>query len=111
MTPVSSGDLGERAYYQSIYNIQKRTGLGFSFSHISQKQVDQVLRMNWSGKHYSKRIWKNTENLAQTLKEEMLVSLLTGRTVGRQHRSLKTNSGQELSRQGCGENRELLCSR
>ena len=36
--------------------------------------------MNWSGKHYSKRIWKNTENLAQTLKEEMLVSLLTGRT-------------------------------
>lgn len=32
-------DLGERAYYQSIYNVQKRTGLGFSFSHISQKQV------------------------------------------------------------------------
>lgn len=73
-------DLGEKAYYQSIYNVQKRTGLGFSFSHISQKQVDQVLRMSWSGKHYSKRIWKNTENLAQTLKEEMLVSLLTGRT-------------------------------
>lgn len=73
-------NLGEKAYYQSIYNIQKRTGLGFSFSHISQKQVDQVLRMNWFGKHYSKRIWKNTENLAQTLKEEMLVSLLTGRT-------------------------------
>ena len=73
-------DLGEKAYYQSVYNAQKRTGLGFTFSHISQKQVDQVLRMNWSGKHYSKRIWKNTENLAQTLKEEMLVSLLTGRT-------------------------------
>lgn len=73
-------DLGEKAYYQSIYNIQKRTGLGFSFSHISQKQVEQVLRMSWSGKHYSKRIWKNTENLAQALKEEMLVSLLTGRT-------------------------------
>lgn len=73
-------ELGKRVYYQSVYNIQKRTGLGFRFSHISQKQVDQVLRMNWSGKHYSKRIWKNTENLAQTLKGEMLVSLLTGRT-------------------------------
>ena len=32
-------NLGEKAYYQSIYNIQKRTGLGFSFSHISQKLV------------------------------------------------------------------------
>ena len=35
--------------------------------------------MNWSGKHYSTRIWNNTKDLAQTLKEEMLVSLLTGR--------------------------------
>lgn len=72
--------LGESAYYHSIYNMQKRTGLGFSFSHISQKQIDQVLNMNWSGKHFSKRIWGNTEELAETLKEEMLVSLLTGRT-------------------------------
>lgn len=36
--------------------------------------------MNWSGKHYSKRIWKNTDDLAKTIKDELLVSLLTGRT-------------------------------
>ena len=72
-------DLGERAYYQSIYNVQKRTGLGFSFSHISQKQVDQVLRMNWSGKHYSKRIWKNTENLAVRTESCFVAGELTAR--------------------------------
>ena len=44
-------DLGEKAYYQSIYNVQKRTGCGFSFAHISKKQVDQGLRMSWAGKH------------------------------------------------------------
>lgn len=71
--------LAEDAYYRSVFDVQKRTGLAFSFSHIDNNQIDRVLSMNWSGKHYSDRIWKNTSGLAQTLKEEMLVSLLTGR--------------------------------
>lgn len=73
-------NLSEATYYRSIYNIQKRTGYGFSFSNISQKQISQVLSMNWSGSHYSQRIWKNTQELSRTLKQELLVSLLTGRT-------------------------------
>ena len=73
-------DLSEATYYRSIYNIQKQTGIGFSFSNISQKQIKQVLSMNWSGRHYSQRIWKNTQELSRTLKQELLVSLLTGRT-------------------------------
>ena len=72
--------LAENAYYRTIYNTQRKTGLGFSFSHVDQKQIERVLRMNWSGKHYSKRIWKNTDDLAKTIKDELLVSLLTGRT-------------------------------
>lgn len=72
--------LAKDAYYRSIFEIQKRSGLAFSFAHVSNKQIDRVLSMNWSGKHYSSRIWNNTGELAQTLKEELLVSLLTGRT-------------------------------
>lgn len=72
--------LAEDTYYRSIFEIQKRTGLAFSFAHITNKQIDRVLSMNWSGKHYSDRIWTNTKELAQTLKEELMVSLLTGRT-------------------------------
>lgn len=72
--------LAEKAYYKTIFNIQKRTKLGFSFSHVSEKQIDKVLNMNWSGKHFSQRIWRNTKKLAKKIKEELLVSLLTGRT-------------------------------
>lgn len=71
--------MAQEAYYRSIFEIQKKSGLAFGFSRIDQKQIDRVLSMNWSGKHYSTRIWNNTKDLAQTLKEEMLVSLLTGR--------------------------------
>lgn len=72
--------LARDAYYQSIFETQKQTGLAFSFSHIAEKQIDRVLSMNWSGKHYSERIWKNTSDLAQELKRELLANLLTGRS-------------------------------
>ncbi len=72
--------LAEDAYYRSIFGIQKQTGLAFSFAHTDRKQIDRVLAMDWSGKHYSSRIWSNTAELAQDLKEELLASLLTGRT-------------------------------
>lgn len=73
-------NLAEDAYYRKIYNIQRQTGLEFKFGHVDQKQIDQTLKMNWSGSHYSTRIWHNTGKLAETLKQEMLISLLTGRT-------------------------------
>ena len=72
--------LAEKAYYHSVYNIQKRVGLGFSFANVDQKQIDKVLNSQWSGSNYSSRIWRNTQKLAEDLKEELLVDLITGRT-------------------------------
>ena len=72
--------LAKDSYYKTLYNTQRQTGYGFSFSNISEKEIANALSINWSGKHYSKRIWKNTQDLAETLKEEMIISLLTGRT-------------------------------
>ena len=73
-------NLARDSYYKTIYNTQRQTGYGFSFSNISEKEIAHALSINWSGKHYSKRIWKNTQGLAETIKEEMVISLLTGRT-------------------------------
>lgn len=73
-------DLANESYYKSMFDIQQRVGLGFSFSHISDKQINKILSMNWSGTHYSERIWSNTKSLAETLKTELAVNLLTGRT-------------------------------
>ena len=72
--------LAKEAYYRSIYNIQQRAGAASPFAHISKKQVDRVVKSRWSGENYSSRIWGNTQKLAQSLKEELLVNLVTGRT-------------------------------
>lgn len=73
-------NLAMESYYRSVFNIQQRVNAGFSFNYVSAKVIDQVINSRWSGKNYSERIWKNTQELAQDLKEELLVSLITGRT-------------------------------
>ena len=73
-------DLANRAYYESIFQIQQRAGVAFDFSMIDPRVIDRVVGSRWSRANYSSRIWKNTEALAKSLKEELLVSLVTGRT-------------------------------
>ena len=70
----------KEAYFNSVFEIQKQVGLGFSFSHIDEKQVKAVMESRWSGMNYSERIWHNTVVLAQELKEQLTLNLLTGRT-------------------------------
>ena len=73
-------DLANDSYYRSMFDIQHRVGIGFSFSHINPNQINKVLGSKWYGKNYSARIWGNTKALAQDLKEELLIDLITGRT-------------------------------
>lgn len=73
-------DLANEAYYRSIFVIQKQTGLGFAFGLVDPTAIERVINSKWSGVNYSTRIWHNTRALAQDLKEELLVNLVTGRT-------------------------------
>ena len=48
--------LAEEAYYKSIFDIQQRSGYGFSFAKVDQKMIDRLLKSRWAGKNYSTRI-------------------------------------------------------
>lgn len=73
-------DLANESFCKSMFDIQQRAGYGFAFSAISAEKIDRVINSRWSGMNYSDRIWRNTAGLAQTLKEELLLSLIIGRT-------------------------------
>lgn len=73
-------NLAYDTYHKGIFDIQQRAGYGFSFAEVDHKIIDSILRSNWSGENYSKRIWKNTEGLAQEVKQDLLMDVLTGRT-------------------------------
>ena len=72
-------DLASNSYYREIYNIQDRVGYQFSFSAVDPDMVRSVLASEWSGVNYSVRIWKNTQGVADAIKEEMMIALLTGK--------------------------------
>ncbi len=52
-----------------------------TFGTVDKEVIDQVLNKIWvaDGKHWSQRVWDNTERLAQTLNEELIHCLATGR--------------------------------
>lgn len=68
------------AYYHTIFNLQQQTGLAFSFAQFPQGQVERLLKTHWTGDSYSQRIWKNTNALADRLKDELLIGLMSGRS-------------------------------
>lgn len=68
------------AYYKNVFNLQKGVGIAYQFDVLDPKFVDEMLKSSWSGKNYSERIWNNTSAIADSLKEEMMMGILTGKT-------------------------------
>lgn len=73
-------DLTKDAYYRATFDIQKGTGLGYSFSDISETKINKIISTNWSGGNYSARIWSNTSALAEAVKQELLIGTMTGKS-------------------------------
>ena len=65
------------AYYRNVYNLQKGMKVAYQFDMLDPELIDSMLKSRWSGKNYSNRIWDNTNALAESLKDEMLMGVIT----------------------------------
>lgn len=88
-----------KAYYYNIYDIQKGLGIGFNIAEMPLESVQEILKNNWSEKHYSKHIWKNTDILAEKLEEVITRGSMTGKSSRRMAMELEklTNYGKFAS--------------
>lgn len=68
------------AYYRNVYNLQKNMNVAYQFDMLDPELIDSMLKSKWSGNNYSNRIWDNTNALAESLKDEMLMGVLTNKT-------------------------------
>ena len=71
-------NVAKESYNKSMFDVQQQT-YGFPFSTLDKSDFNRVLGSKWSGANFSERIWANTQEVAKTLKEELIVSLMTGR--------------------------------
>jgi len=67
------------SYYHGIYETQRRVGFQFSFNTFDAKAVRDVVASKWDGSGWSKRLWANTDQLAQDVKDQLMMEMLTGR--------------------------------
>lgn len=84
ITKIRYIDTIKEGYYHNIYDIQKGTGLGFSFSQIDNRTIDLMLNKKWfDNKNYSQRIWKNQEKLANYLSVNMSADNMSGKSIAK----------------------------
>ena len=74
-------DLMKDSYYKATFDLQQQTGFAYSFSNLPETEIKRLKALKWAGEGYSDRIWENTGALASRVKDELLVSLMTGRSV------------------------------
>lgn len=74
-------DLMKDSYYKATFDLQQQTGLAYHFSGLPETEIKRLKAFKWTGEAYSDRIWSNTGALASSVKDELLVSLMTGRNV------------------------------
>ena len=74
-------DLMKDSYYKATFDLQQQTGLAYHFSGLPETEIKRLKAFKWTGEGYSDRIWSNTGALASSVKDELLVSLMTGRSV------------------------------
>ena len=74
-------DLMKDSYYKATFDLQQQTGLAYSFSDLPETEIKRLQGLKWTGEAYSDRIWSNTGALASSVKDELLVSLMTGRSI------------------------------
>lgn len=69
-----------KAYYTNLFDIQKGLGIGFNVAEMPLESVQEILKNKWSGEHYSKRVWHNTDVLAEKLEEVITNGLISGKS-------------------------------
>ena len=75
-------DTIKEGYYHNIYDIQKRTGLGFSFAQIDNKTINLMLNENWTNNaNFSQRIWNNSEKLGNYLRTQLTADTMSGKSI------------------------------
>lgn len=70
----------KKAYIETFKNTKYLFGKQPHFTVVNKKRMESVLKTSWSGEHYSKRLWKHTEKLSNTVRECVIDSIVNGKT-------------------------------
>lgn len=68
------------AHARTMFDVQKGLGLYWDTAGINERAVREILARNWSGAHYSQRIWRDCDMLASKLSQGLVEAMVQGKT-------------------------------
>lgn len=82
VTEIRYVDTIKESYYRNVYDIQKGTGLGFSFAQIDNRTIKLLLNEKWTNNaNFSQRIWNNSEKIGNYLKTQLTADTMSGKSI------------------------------
>lgn len=90
-------EIANQAYYQEIFGLQQQAEAAFPFAKLDPKFLEDLINTRWSGKNFSERLWGNTQALADSVKTELLIGLLTGKSQHKIARAIDTRVGVDFN--------------
>lgn len=81
-------DIIEQEFMRNMFDCQKYLGTAFSFSKIPMNTIQEILKNDWSGTHFSKRIWENSLTNGNRIEDTVKQLLLSGTMLGTNSRKL-----------------------
>ena len=69
----------KNSFTQTAYTIENLNGFHASFSMISQKDIEDIINLPWSGKNYSNRLWANRTKLKDKVQEQIVQATIQGK--------------------------------
>lgn len=82
------------AYYHTIFDIAQGIGEQPEFSAVNTRLINKILNEDWSGENYSKRIWSNTNALAEEVREVLTEAAVSGESIYKTSRKLSDKFNQ-----------------
>lgn len=68
------------SYNQAIFDTEKQFGSLLTFSKLDSRTVQEILNYKIEGKHFSNRIWKNTDILAEQINSKIATAVAIGQS-------------------------------
>lgn len=68
-------------FYRTAFEVQKGTSVGVAVNQMDENRAQKVIAKPWTtdGKTFSDRLWKNKQNLVQTLHQELPQAFIQGK--------------------------------
>lgn len=98
----------DNAYMRTLYDVQRSSGFVFTTVGFDVKRSKQIIAQNWSGVHFSERVWKNTRQTAENVGIALQEMLVQGKASSTTYQKILSDVvDEQMNKAGFAANRLL----